>query len=61
VQGAHVARVPLHQHKIGSGLVHAAVERRHLAAVRRRTGYPAAPLDRAGNADAGDCGFLAVL
>ena len=37
VRGAHVARVPLHQHKIGSGLVQAAVERRHLAAVRRRT------------------------
>jgi hypothetical protein len=48
VRGAHVVRVPLHQHEIRPGLVQAAVERRHFAAVRRETSYPVAPLDRAG-------------
>jgi len=41
VRGAHLIRVPLHQQEIRSGLVQAAVERRHLAAVGGK------PADRA--------------
>jgi hypothetical protein len=53
VRSAHVPWVPLHQDKIRPGLVQATIERRHLAAVRWKAIYPAAPPDRVGKCNLG--------
>ena len=47
VWSAHVAGIPLHQNEINPGLVEAAVERRHFAAVRRGAA-PRGPLESVG-------------
>src|SRR5580692_656818 len=48
---AHKARIPLHENDIGASLVQAAVERRHLGAVWRKSGQPRRPLDRVRKSD----------